>query len=66
MLAAQGGCGTSTGSAGPRDVGLHLHRWLGWACRSCIPAFVTLSLTIRTNGDRILAAVELGPFELQA
>ncbi len=44
----------------PQDAGLHLDWWLGWACRSRIPAFVKLSKTIRANRDRILAAVELG------
>lgn len=37
-----------------------LDRWLAWACRSRIPAFVKLSRTIRAERDRILAAVELG------
>ncbi|WP_281366766.1 transposase [Nocardioides massiliensis] len=35
----------------------------GWpepACRSRIPAFVTLSKTVRANRERVLAAVELG------
>ncbi len=44
----------------PRDAPAHLDWWLAWACRSRIPAFVKLSQTIRTNRDRILAAVELG------
>ncbi len=38
----------------------HLDGWLAWACRSRIPAFVSLSRTVRTHRDRILAAVELG------
>lgn len=38
----------------------HLDWWLAWACRSRIPAFLTLSKTVRANRDRILAAVELG------
>lgn len=38
----------------------YLDWWLGWASRSRIPAFVSLSRTIRANQDRILAAVELG------
>jgi transposase len=38
----------------------HLDWWLAWACRSRIPAFLTLSKTIRANRDRVLAAVELG------
>jgi len=38
----------------------HLDWWLAWACRSRIPAFVTLSKPVRTNRDRILAAFELG------
>ena len=37
-----------------------LDRWLAWACRSRIPAFVKLSKTIREHRDGILAAVELG------
>ena len=37
-----------------------LDRWLAWACRSRIPAFVKLSRTIRAHRDGILAAVELG------
>jgi transposase len=37
-----------------------LDRWLAWACRSRIPAFVRLSRTIRAHRDGILAAVELG------
>ncbi len=46
--------------ADPTDAAIHLDWWLAWACRSRIPAFVTLSRTVRTNRDRILAAVELG------
>ena len=42
------------------DAAEHLDWWLAWACRCRIPAFVTLSKTIRINRDRILAAVELG------
>lgn len=42
------------------DAHEHLDWWLAWACRCRIPAFVTLSRTIRANRDRILAAVELG------
>ena len=42
------------------DAPMHLDWWLAWACRSRIPAFVTLSQTMRANRDRILAAVELG------
>lgn len=37
-----------------------LDRWLAWACRSRIPAFVKLSKTIRKHRGGILAAVELG------
>lgn len=37
-----------------------LERWLSWACRSRIPAFVKLSRTIRAHKDDILAAIELG------
>lgn len=44
----------------PDEAGVHLDWWLAWACRCRIPAFVTLSKTIRANRDRILAAVELG------
>ena len=42
------------------DAPAHLDWWLAWACRSRIPAFVTLSKTVRATRDRILAAVELG------
>ena len=44
----------------PQDAALHLDWWLKWACRCRIPSFVRLSKTVRTNRDRILAAVELG------
>lgn len=46
--------------ARPEQAAEHLDWWLNWACRSRIPAFLTLSKTIRVNRDRILAAVELG------
>lgn len=46
--------------ADPQDAREHLDWWLAWACRSRIPAFVTLSKTVRANRERILAAVELG------
>ena len=46
--------------ADPADAEYHLDWWLAWACRSRIPAFVTLSKTVRTNRARILDAVELG------
>jgi transposase len=46
--------------ADPADAEYHLDWWLAWACRSRIPAFVTLSKTVRANRDRIIAAVELG------
>jgi len=46
--------------ADPIEAPTHLAWWLAWACRSRIPAFVTLSQTVRANRDRILAAVELG------
>lgn len=46
--------------AQPKDAPRHLDWWLAWACRSRVPAFVTLSRTVRANRDRILAAVELG------
>lgn len=38
----------------------HLDRWLAWASRCRIPAFVALSRTIRKERHRILAAVHLG------
>ena len=44
----------------PSDAAEHLDWWLAWACRCRIPAFVTLSKTVRKNRERILAAVELG------
>jgi transposase len=44
----------------PQEAAEHLDWWLAWACRSRIPAFVTLSQTIRSNRDRILAAIRLG------
>ena len=46
--------------ARPSDAPLHLDWWLAWACRSRIPAFITLSATVRVNRERILAAIELG------
>lgn len=46
--------------ADPRDAPTHLDWWLAWACRSRIPAFITLAKTVRANRDRILAAIELG------
>ncbi len=46
--------------ADPAQAARHLDWWLAWACRSRIPAFVTLSKTLRANRERILAAVELG------
>ena len=46
--------------ADPADAPAHLEWWLSWACRCRIPAFVTLDKTVRTNRERILAAVELG------
>ncbi len=46
--------------ADPADAPAHLDWWLAWACRSRIPAFLTLSRTVRANRERILAAVELG------
>ncbi len=42
------------------DAAYHLDWWLAWACRCRIPAFVTLSKTVRKNRERILAAVEIG------
>lgn len=44
----------------PSLAAAHLDRWLAWASRSRIPAFLKLSRTIRAERDRILAAVELG------
>lgn len=44
----------------PADAEHHLDWWLAWACRSRIPAFVTLSKTVRANRHRVLAAIELG------
>jgi transposase len=44
----------------PSDAAYHLDWWLAWACRCRIPAFITLSKTVRANRERILAAVELG------
>jgi transposase len=44
----------------PQEAAAHLDWWLAWACRSRIPAFVSLSQTIRSNRDRILAAIQLG------
>jgi transposase len=46
--------------ADPEQAPAHLRWWLAWSCRCRIPAFVTLSKTVRANRDRILAAVELG------
>ncbi|MEK7252567.1 MAG: ISL3 family transposase, partial [Actinomycetota bacterium] len=37
----------------------HLDRWLASACRSRIPAFLTLSRTIRQHKKEILAAINL-------
>jgi transposase len=42
------------------DAAAHLDRWLAWASRSRIPAFVKLARTIRANRERILDAIELG------
>jgi len=44
----------------PSDARQYLDRWLAWACRCRIPAFVKLSATVRANRERILATVELG------
>jgi len=38
----------------------HLDRWISWARRCRIPAFVALARTIVAQRERILAAVELG------
>ena len=46
--------------ADPADAAAHLDWWLAWACRSRIPAFVTLPRPSARHRDRILAAVELG------
>jgi transposase len=45
--------------ANPADAPHHLDWWIAWACRSRIPAFITLSRTLRANRDRVLAAIEL-------
>ena len=45
--------------ADPADAPRHLAWWLNWASHSQIPSFVATAKTIRTNRDRILAAVEL-------
>jgi transposase len=44
----------------PSLAAAHLERWLGWARRCRIPAFVKLARTIGSERERILAAVELG------
>ena len=44
----------------PSDAPAHLDWWLAWAYRCRIPSFVKLAKTIKTNRQRILAAVELG------
>jgi transposase len=44
----------------PSLAAAHLDRWLAWACRSRVPAFLKLSRTIRAERRRIVAAVELG------
>jgi transposase len=44
----------------PADAPAHLKWWLAWASRCRIPAFVRLAKTIRSNRQRILAAIELG------
>jgi transposase len=44
----------------PTLAAAHLDRWLAWARRCRIPAFVALAQTIRKERDRILAALELG------
>jgi transposase len=46
--------------ADPATAPAHLDWWLAWACRSRIPAFVSLSKTVRANRERILDAIELG------
>ena len=38
----------------------HLDRWLSWARRCRIPAFVALARTISAERERILHAVQLG------
>ncbi len=43
----------------PESAPAHLEWWLRWASRSRIPAFVKLARLVRTNRERILAAVEL-------
>lgn len=44
----------------PEQAPAHLQRWLVWASRSRIPAFVQLAATLRSNRQRILAAIQLG------
>lgn len=44
----------------PNDAAAHLKRWLAWAALCRIPSFVKLTRTIRTNQERIVAAVEFG------
>jgi transposase len=43
----------------PADAPRHLNWWLAWATRSRIPSFTTLARTVRTNYQRILAAIDL-------
>lgn len=42
----------------PDQAAAELDRWLAWASRCRIPAFVDLARTIRTYRDRILVAIE--------
>ena len=44
--------------ADPAHAPAHLDWWLAWACRSRIPAFVTLSQTVPANRRSTLAAVQ--------
>lgn len=44
----------------PTDAPEHLDWWIRWAQRCQISAFVKLAKTVKTNRERILAAIELG------
>ena len=59
LLAAQEGLRDLYRLPDPAEAEHHVDWWLAWACRSRIPAFVTLSKTVRANRDRILDAIEL-------
>ena len=42
----------------PKRASRALENWLAWACRCQMPAFVTLSCTIRKHKERILACIK--------